>query len=190
MASSLGMDAANACAAARAGITRVSEAKCMNFRGSSYFGKETVNGFPQFTCHASAVAPGYTHIARLTLLGSAALQDLLLATALTPKQMASCGLYLNFTDQFLEQAHAARMETGAVPESFDYPAPEWANEVHQAVNLLLTRSGIDIHPGLRYFYFGGHAGFARAVRDACSRLRAGHVDRCIVGAIDCCIEPR
>jgi 3-oxoacyl-[acyl-carrier-protein] synthase-1 len=184
MASSLAMDAANACAAARAGITRSGELKCMNFAGASCFGRETPDGVPIFTGHASTIRSGFTGKARLALLGSAALNDLLTTTSLTPSELASCGLKVNMSDQFIEQANEARREVGEVPEQFEYPASDWRAEAEQVVSMFLQRSGAAVGRGPHALYLGGHAGFAEAVRCACQDLRAGKVERCIVGAVD------
>jgi len=189
MSSALGMDAANACAASRAGITRAGELKCMNFAGATCFGRETEDGVPQFVGHSSTIGWGFTGKARLALLASAALQDLLKTASLHASDLASCGLKVNMSDQFIEQANQTKLESEAIPERFEYPAGTWKAEAAEVLSMGLRRSRVQIDSRLHALYFGGHAGFAEAVRDAYREIRAGYMDRCIVGAIDSYVEP-
>lgn len=189
MASSLGMDIGNSCAAARAGITRPSELTCMNFRGASHFGRETVDGVPQVTGHVSGIGAGFTGTARLALLGSAGLVDLISRAALAPAELAACGFHLNVSDRFIEQAYVTSLQDGNVPEHFAYPSDAWKSESTEMLETVLRRSNTEIPPANRALYFGGHAGFAVAVEQACLQIRSGQRELAIVGAIDCCVEP-
>jgi 3-oxoacyl-[acyl-carrier-protein] synthase-1 len=186
MVSSLGMDVANACAAARAEITRPSELNCMNFQGAREFGRDP----SVFTGHVCGIGTGFTGKARLALLGSGALRDLVTRTGLTGQELLSCGFHLNMSDHFIEQAYQAKLETGTVPERFVYPDKNWKNEATQVLNLILSRSAVEIDPTERVLYCGGHTGFALAVEDARVKVRSGRIARCIVGAVDSCIGPR
>jgi 3-oxoacyl-[acyl-carrier-protein] synthase-1 len=190
MATSLGTDAPNVCAAARAGITRPSKLTCMNFGGARHFGRETRDGVLPITGHMGPVAPGFTAKAKLTLLGSGALADLLSRAGLEPRDLAKCPILVNVSDRFLEQAYEARIETGAIPERFSYPPQQWKTTAADVLGLVLKRVGAEIPPSNRELYFGGHAGFAVAVHQACEHIRCGQAERVIVGAIDSCVEPR
>jgi 3-oxoacyl-[acyl-carrier-protein] synthase-1 len=190
MATSLGLDAANSCAASRAGISRAASLKSMNFQGASCFGKETPDGFPPFCGHASSIDAGYTGRARLAILGSAALRDLLSSAGLTNAELASTGFYLNLSDRFVESAYAAMMEHGSVPQELSYPHDQWKNESPQITDLLLNKAGIYVSKASRMLYYGGHAGLVSALNDAGDALSSGRFERSIVGGVDCCIEPR
>jgi 3-oxoacyl-[acyl-carrier-protein] synthase-1 len=189
MASSLGMDAENACAAARAGITRPAPLACMNFSGASHFGRETIDGVPQVTGHACQIGAGFTGRARLALLGAAAFSDLLRNTALTPTEQAACSLHVALSDRYIEQAYAASLEAGGVPEHFPYPSEAWKSEARLVLDMLVKRCGAEITLGNINLHFGGHAGFGAAIEQACTEIRSGQFERAIIGAIDSCIEP-
>jgi hypothetical protein len=190
MASSLAMDVANSCAAARAGVSRPSEITCMNFGLSSIFGRETVDGVPSVVGHVSDLAPGFSGKARLAMLGSAALSDLVRRTALSAKELSDCVFYLSVSDRFIEEAYAAAHRDGAVPARVNHPSDYWRREAVSMADLLLKRSGVEINTPNRSLCFGGHAGFAFAMKLAMSQMEEGRFGRAIVGGVDCCVEPQ
>jgi len=184
------MDAANACAAARAGITRPSLLKCLNFAGANYFGRETLEGVPQVTGHACGIGSGFTGKAKLALLGGAAFADLLGRAELKPAELAVCGFHLNMSDRFLEHAYEAGLEAGDIPQDFPYPAQAWKETANQILDVILRRAAVELPLPNRTLYFGGHAGFAAAIAGACEQIRSGKFRRAVVGAVDSCLEPR
>src|SRR5258708_6036664 len=105
MTSALGWDVQNCCAAARAGLNRAKELTCTTFR-SVEFGRETIDGFPQVIGHVVSGIDGFTGSARLLLLGSAALKDLLVRTELSLTELRRTGICLNISDYFIEQRAA------------------------------------------------------------------------------------
>jgi hypothetical protein len=75
------------------------------------------------------------------------------------------------------------------PASSPLPSQLWRKECESLIPLLLGRYGLEIAPGGRRLYFGGHVGAVQAAQDAVTRIRQGEIDRCLVGGADCCIEP-
>jgi 3-oxoacyl-[acyl-carrier-protein] synthase-1 len=162
----------------------------MNFGLSPDFGRETVDGLPLITGHVANISPGFTGKARLALLGSAGLADLVRRSAITATELTDCAFCLNLSDRFIEETYAVSLKDGCVPEEITPPPDSWKGEAASMVDLLLKRCQIDIHPSNRTLFFGGHAGFAAALEQATAYIDSGRYFRVIVGAVDCCVEPR
>lgn len=202
MVTSLGLSARASCAAARANITRLKELEILNFVGSDLYGGEPVTGH-----EVPSIADGCVGRAKVLTLGQYALEDLL---ANQPAVSGDVGLYINLSDQYVadrfDQIERQAMERA---ESLDEDGPPgtfpWDDAESDASTSLLEswrsdcvglgealvaacRSPISVDESRLYFH--GHTGFVHALRDAVSNLAEGKHDRCIVGAIDSCIEPR
>jgi 3-oxoacyl-[acyl-carrier-protein] synthase-1 len=193
MVSSLGRDVYNVCAAARAGLTRATELKCLNFQMGAEFGKETLEGFPPVMGHVVPGMGGFVGMARLILLGSAALEDLLANRPLSDEELDHTSVHINLSDQFIEAAFAAWFAEGSIdkkPEVVSHPSQRWVEETSGLIPKILARCGISISLGNQALYHGGHAGIVHAVQDAVTKIEKGAVVRCLVGGIESCVEPR
>ncbi len=179
MMSPLGDDAVEACAAARAGISRIAELANLDFAGDVAFGAETMDGPP--TINGSVVrgiGDTFVGVARALLLGGPAIDEILRRRALDPAERARTGLVVNLSDHFVLDAVARSQPGGALPSVAWRRATETlAARLAEPRQLApVARQSIVCH--------GGNAGLAAAVNEAAKMLAAGWVDRCIVGAID------
>ena len=101
MVTSLGLDAANSCAAARAGLTRLSEPKTLNYIDDQRWGSEPMVGHI-----VPVIANGFVGIAKALMLGGYALKDLLARRKIFKDELNYTGIYINLSDQFLLDTHA------------------------------------------------------------------------------------
>ena len=163
----------------------------MSFALDPSFGREAVEPGPPPSGHLAPRTDGYTGLANLTVLGSGALSDLLRQNPLCDAALSRCGFYLNLSDCYLLSAAAC------LPFEEDPPAEslsvklEAFREEHgrDVIESVLRRTGIKILRTNCSLYFGGHAGLARLIEDACRKMHAGLIDRCIIGGIDSYVEP-
>jgi hypothetical protein len=180
MATALAAGAFDSCAAARSGITRISELTRLPNEDEA-MGEEPIAG-----CRARYIPPGFTGLAKALLLGKAALTDLRSRRPLTPGALPRTGISINLSDQFLLDSNFEPLGN----EDDRLPSVVWAEECNQLTIRLLSACQLDIRAENQRLYFGGHTGFVRAAEEAESLLSSGQLDRCIVGAIDSCIEAR
>ena len=54
---------------------------------------------------------------------------------------------------------------------------------------MLASCGLNIPPENRRLSFGGHAGFVAALQSAADMVAGGGLERCLVGAVDSCLDP-
>jgi 3-oxoacyl-[acyl-carrier-protein] synthase I len=184
MVTSLGRDAISSCAAARAGLTRSSPLKVLDFHAEALFGRETLEGPPEIFGHTvRGVAEGFGGPAKLLLLGEAALDDLFYQRPLSDNERATTGLVLNLSDRYLLDADArARGEKSL-------PSEVWRQQTARIAARLAESCSLRPPPACAVVSHGGHAGVAAVLQNAVAMITRGEVDRCIVGAIDCLAEP-
>jgi 3-oxoacyl-[acyl-carrier-protein] synthase-1 len=75
-------------------------------------------------------------------------------------------------------------------EDFVLPSGEWKADCEKLAKRLLNSCETEIPEDNCRICFGGHAGVATVLRDAVEQMANGVIDRCIVGGIDSCVEPR
>lgn len=188
MLSSIGHNVVTSCASAMAGITRASELTVLNFTGGQLLGNEPVVGHT-----VGFIADGFTGVGKLIRLGSLALQDLIKRTNIAEHNMNRTGLYINLSDQYLEdtQAKVEHDETG-VDAHLDWSPPSysWMEESRQLIPRLASHCGADIPKGNQVVYYRNHAGVLQALLEAVKNIISGNLDQCIIGGIDSCAEPR
>jgi 3-oxoacyl-[acyl-carrier-protein] synthase-1 len=203
MVTSLGLDIANSCAAARAGITRLSELRILNFIGDEKWGGEPVVGHS-----VPGIAEGFVGIAKALILSQYALKDLLTRREISSNELHRTGIFLNLSNEFLLDTYATaeREEmqkvqdddaTGQgaewdedVRDDWVLPSSSWKEECSHLIPRLLANCKIVISSSNQRVYFGDHAGIVSVIQDAIESIRVSRFDRCIIGGIDCCIEPR
>jgi len=203
MVSSLGFDVANSCAAARAGIARSSELKVLNFIGDGLWGEEPVMG------HAvSAISNGFVGLGKVLQLGRCALKNILRSREISSSEWCRTGIYINLSDQFFEDAYSIS-EREAIEElvmayaadedselgeddmeSCPLPSTIWREQCRGLIPRLMKSLEISVPPVNQQVYFGGHTGIINAIQDARENMRLDKIERCVIGGIDCCIEPR
>ena len=189
MACSLGLDSACACAAARAGLVRMGELNTLNYALEPDFGPEGLDGPALLATHMLPVTGGgTTGIAKLLALARPALSELLLNMRLAPAQWARTALLINVSDGYFQ----SRFEVPAETAADDAPgyAARWEQIARELPRRLCAEFGLPIENGRRSILLGGHAGFADLLLHADHLLRAGEIDRCIVGAVESCLDPQ
>lgn len=194
MATSLGTDMANACAAARAGLTRPSELKCLNVGMHGEFGKETLAGPPVVIGHqVPGIMHGLVGFARILALGAAALDGALDGRGLSAKDLEHTSLHLVLPDLFLRDAAERSLHLPVEeqqPEHDQEPSKVWQSEARSLARALLARCALGKLRGGCRCYHGGQAGIVQAIQDANTRLQDGRTERCLVVAVDSFVEPR
>jgi 3-oxoacyl-[acyl-carrier-protein] synthase-1 len=183
MTTSLGYCANDSLAAARAGLSRAAALPIHNFAGDKVWG-----GAPLVGHAVGALSGGHVGVSKILALGRQALKDLLRSRPINEVDWKRTGFYLNLSDHFLLDTHAA------APGDWDHygrsetPSAAWRRECAPLIAKLFVRSRGGPAPESQRLYFGGHTGVAQAVADAARALSSGALDRCIVGGIDSSIE--
>ena len=188
MLCAIGRNVVTSCASARAGITRESELTVANFTSDQLWGNEPVVGHT-----AVSIAQGFTGLGKVISLGSLALQDLMRRTNIGEQDTNRTGLYINLSDKYCEDAQAkVEYDEARADTSYDWslPSHSWREESRQLIPRLASLCELDIPVSNQAIYYGNHAGVVEAVLDAVKNIVSGNLDRCIIGGIDSCIEPR
>jgi len=181
MATALAPNMADSCAAFRAGVMRISELNTVNPDEDEALGEE-----PIAACRAAYLTEGYCSGAKIVLLGRIALSDLLQRRPSASDDQARTGMVVHLSDCFLLDAVSELMED---EEEDAMPSSLWRAECASLVPRMLAGSGLSIPEQDRHLSFGGHAGFARALQTAAEMVASTRLDRCLVGAVDSCLDP-
>jgi 3-oxoacyl-[acyl-carrier-protein] synthase-1 len=186
MTCSLGHDAATACAASRAGITRPKRLDYFRVR-SPEAGVEQVLGHA-----APSIATGFEDRVRLIQLLAAGLGDL--RASIGGKLSDFAGFYLSMPSPLRpvtglaliehEEDRAVRLRIcgEAGPEVLSQSAAQ--SLVSEAAEL----AGWPDRPDLRFVSCAGHAGVAEATQHAMTDLRSGAIVGAIVGGVDSLLD--
>lgn len=188
MVSSLGLDAATSCAAARAGIRRAQQIDGLRFASLDGRSVESATGHP-----VPIITHGFEGAARLAQLALAAVRDL---TSRFPISAgARVGLYISLPSCrrhltgaelipdpvakkfFLEEADNARL---GLDESV------WTETVLAPAMKHVGLAG----RSLRFATHIGHTGFAEALAVAVKEVQRNDVDLALVGGIDSLVDER
>lgn len=184
LASPLGSNAHIACAAARAGVTRPTELKCLNFSDHQMFGAQTIDEFPPVVGHVAAgVTSGAIGKARTMQLGQMALSDLLQRRQLRPDELPRTKVLVNFSDDFFIQEYR-KAGIDDTPEPYE----EDIEGKRQSIERIFERNRLRL-ANPTTIHLGGRAGITELVERAVNEIKSGAADRCIVGAIDTAVEP-
>jgi 3-oxoacyl-[acyl-carrier-protein] synthase-1 len=179
MATALAPNMPDSCAAFRAGIRRASHLDTVDPGEDMALGEE-----PIAACRAAYLAEGYCAGAKAVLLGGIALSDLLRRRPL-PDGGRETGLVLHVSDCFLQDAFSEPSED----DEDARPSELWQDDCASLVPRMLAACGLKIPPEGRHLSFGGHAGFVAALQTAADKVNSGRLDRCLVGAVDSCLDP-
>ncbi len=180
MATALAPNLLDSCAAARAGITRMSELSIVSLSECESLGQTPIAG-----CPARYIAQGFIRLAKAHLLAKAALADLESRISLSRDGLLRTGIFINVSDHYYADSNSGSW----LDEDPRLPSTVWAEHCKQLIPGLLRAFNLENFPQNHRLYFGGHTGFVQAIQDASRLLSEGHFDRCLVGGIDSCIEP-
>ena len=130
-------------------------------------------------------------VAKIVLLGGAALQDLLRNRPLTSNELVRTGIHINISDRFFEDEFSKiRLEELEDSESRSHlPSQVWIEETSGLIPKVLKQCGILTPSEHQRIYYGGHTGIVSAIQDAIEKIERGLIDRCIIGGIESCLEP-
>jgi 3-oxoacyl-[acyl-carrier-protein] synthase-1 len=181
MATALAPTLYDSCAAMRAGITRMSELSIVSLSDCESLGPIPIAG-----CTARYIAPGFIGLAKALQLGSTALFDFQSRRSLNSEELQRTGIFVNVSDQFYADINF----NVDIEQDRRLPSAVWEGQCRQLISGLLRMNNMEIVPQNHRLYFGGHTGFVQAIEEAVSVISAGQFDRCLVGGIDSCIEPR
>lgn len=179
MTTALGRGTVVSCAAARAGILRLTELKNLDFSGEATFGEEALEGEPTVKgAIVRGIGDTFSGIARALMLGGPALDELLEHRPLDDSERARTGFVLNLSDHFVLDAAARVGPAGPLPSE------AWQRQTAGLSVRLTTPRKLAPQRGQTILRHGGNAGLVDAIRDAAALMTSNQVDRCIVGAID------
>lgn len=191
MTTSLGLDSVDACAAARAGLVRLSEINTLNAAIDPRFAKEALglDGLPPFVGHlAPVVGAGYSGLAKLLALSKSALAELLFHAAIPRDQWSRVGLCVNLSDGYFQSNFGDSAEPlgDEAPASFE---EEWVATVEALPSRLCADHDLPIPVDARVAIAGGRVGLVSLLQRAAAAIQRGSIDRCIVGGVESCVEP-
>ena len=183
--SAIGDNVITACAAARAGISRVSELPFM------VFDPETGDTIPSKGCQSELCTKGFVGLARLYRLGIPAIYDLIDNSHISLAILGDTPIYLNVSDRFLLDSAAHQLDdSGFLPDTIQKDELNSILEEDckdRLISLLESGSGVKFGSKVRLL-FAGHDGIIRLIQMAVQEIRSGTIDRCIVGGIDSYVE--
>jgi hypothetical protein len=189
MTSSLGLDSAESCAGARAGIVRLTEIDTFNYALEGDIGREGPDGVPQLSGHrVPVVGQGAIGLAKLLALSRPAMGELLGGTRLPAASWTRCGLLVNISDAYFQTFHGPVPDGDEAGDPPDY-AVRWAADTESLAWRLCSAHSLPINPADQRVHRGGHTGVAELLLAAARMINAGQIDRCIVGSVESCIEP-
>jgi 3-oxoacyl-[acyl-carrier-protein] synthase I len=189
MVSSLGLDAATSCAAARAGFRRAQALDYIRFASIDGRSVESAVGHP-----VPFIAHGFEGAARLAQLAAAALKDL--TTRLSIPASARSAFYISMPCCHRHLTGAALIPDRIAKQSFLAEVGDAASRVddhtwtEKVFSLIRKQVGMANNISLRFVTHSGHAGFAEALAAAVWELQQGEIDLALVGGLDSLAEER
>ena len=189
LTSSLGLGSEQACAAARAGLVRVSSIDTLNTVINPAFAKETLDGVPPFVGHlAPAVGTGHAGLGKLMALGKPALEEVLQKANLSSDDWIRTGLCLCVSDGFYQARFGTEPEPSGDSETVGHEAV-W-NDIASKLGIRLC-SSVDLPIGAakQWVSMSGRLGLLGALEQASRWFAAEELDRCLIGTIESCVEP-
>lgn len=189
MVSALGLDVAVSCAAARANVRRIIEIDDLLVNNAE--GEEAA---PVAVHRVPMVSAGFFGLARLSQLGSAALDDLL--RSVDGLADSPVGLIVVAGGETYRHAWLARARTDS-----KLAAGKDLNAYHEQLTIaegriraklpemLLQRSNLQVAPKARLSLCDTAAGFVSALQQAEAWLAKEECDRCVIGGVDSFLDP-
>jgi 3-oxoacyl-(acyl-carrier-protein) synthase len=190
MVSSLGLDAAAACTAARAGLVQPRE---LDYE---IYDDETHENVKVFGHCVGPYTLGFSELGRWVRLGSLGLRNLLARSGLDPAELARIPIYLNLPGgYYLECAKQRRAEAraGSAPAPDDHAGPSFEDlrPWYEAGVVKKTLAALDVPApqAQGQVFFGDEAGAVPALAAAAAAIGAGRASQCIVGGVDSLVDP-
>jgi 3-oxoacyl-[acyl-carrier-protein] synthase-1 len=184
LVSSLGLDVANACAAARAGISRASEQE-------EYFVRSADGLVGGVVCHSVPFLTwGFEGDARLMRLIQGGLEDLARQCPDAPWRTKRTGFYLSLPSQtrlldgaelVADEGERKAMQEAARTVKGQSDHAEHARRLLNRGSLLAQWAG---EPVLKWSTDSGNTGVAEAIQQAAMDLQTGVCELAIVGGVD------
>lgn len=189
LACSLGLGSEQACAAARAGLVRVSQINTLNAAGDPKFAKETLDGVPPFVGHlVPVVGAGYTGIGKLVAMGKPALEEVLLKANLRKEDIARTCMCICISDGFYENHYGVPQDM--LDESNLPSEQERRNDMAALIaSRLCNTVSLPIPATAQWVSDKGRLGLLGALHQASQWFATGKFDRCLIGTLDSLIEP-
>jgi 3-oxoacyl-[acyl-carrier-protein] synthase-1 len=188
MVSSLGLDAATSCAAARAGLRRAQ--KLDNLKFASLDGREVECAVGHQT---PIITHGFEGAARLAQLVAGALRDLS-TQGLIPSGRR--GLYLSMPSPRRHLTGAELIPDPEVKQLFLEKVQEESSALNdhdwtdKVLSVAVRQAGQLKDIPLRFVTYAGHTGFAEALAAAVEDLRQSDIDLALVGGVDSLVDER
>jgi 3-oxoacyl-[acyl-carrier-protein] synthase-1 len=189
MVSSLGLDVATCCAAARAGIVRARE---LDLFPVGVLVDGSIQGV--LAHQVPMLTEGFEGDPRLLRLLQGALEDLKRKVSHAPWDAVNTGFYLSLPDprrshfgiELIPDEEERKAKASEAAERFEEP-------VDGGSQLRLLRNAARLagwaeDPHLRYISMAGHAGVAEAIVEAVKDLSAGVVGAAVVGGADSLLD--
>lgn len=186
MASSLGFDAATACAAARAGLTR---ATALDYH---VVDEEALEAVPVTARTMGWYTDGFAEVGRLVRLGQPAAADVVRSAGLDAATLARTPWIVALADGAIEGLAAEADEAPPAADTSERPPYDALRPWIEARALPGIRSGLADagRAAPARALFQGAAGAAVALAEARRIVREGRAPACIVGGVDALAEPR
>ena len=187
---SLARDAATACAAARAGVSRIQELDLLNPMLFSEFGKETPDGLPPIKGHPCfGLGKGFSGAGKTVELGKEGLLPLLKNHKSAIEGAKNPALLLGLGDLFVEDMYYYDQATDQLPNDWA-PSDMWQQKAHGIAYQLTQQTGLNIDLSAIYTLYGGHSTLGTMLsRAQALMLEQGH-DLVILGSVDSLLEPK
>ena len=186
MVTSFGFNAATACAAARAGLTRASQIEGFSLHS------DVEGTFEPVIAHAVPfLTRGFEENARLQRLLFSGLNELKKEISTRKIGLNSVGFYLSLPDP--QRISTGLMlipdeDTRMLYESDDIDPEEFSTTAHMLLTSAAQQVEWDGILDIRYISVAGHAGGTECVAAACRDINNGIVELAIVGAVDSLID--
>lgn len=186
---SLGHDAATACAAARAGLSRISELDTLNPMLCNSFGQESLDGLPPINGHAVfGLGNGAAGIGKIVSLAVPALQQWLAHNATRVSSARKPALLLGLSDYYVQDHHYASDNESVLPDDLS-PSDLWQRQAPRIVERLFHETGLRILPENVHVDFGSHAVFGALFKRAQQLIHDQQHDLLLTLCADSLLEP-
>ena len=189
MVSSLGYNVRNACSAARAGISRVSEIDYFLIKSDEDGEEVSILGHqvPNATL-------GFEGFVRFLILARLALEDLKRNSSIESLEYSRIGIYLSLPDLNRVNQGLSLISNDEIRKSRLEAlegSPEGSDNTTYGVRIcqaLMSQLGLAIPSSNWFLFYDGHCGIAAVIKDAVRDLVNGKIDHAIIGGIDSLLE--
>lgn len=185
MVSSLGLDAANSCAAARAGLSRAGALENATFLSDEDGQKEQAVGH-----RAPIITYGFIGRARIYRLIEAGVRGLKESIGQVPIQQEKTAWYLSHppSKRSILSSNSSDSTRGETEDCGSAELSKLTTDCTELIQRACCAADWNIRPNLRSVSTREQSGFAEVLCAAEDDLRNGKIDIAIVGAVDSLVE--